>query len=96
MDYSNQKNNYKNNLLKWILLYAAIGLVAYALIYYFFFSNGGGWRDNLQPTQNNTNEEMAPINDGQDLMSASQSLDATDINQIDNELNQNDDDAKSL
>src|SRR3989344_5570965 len=34
---------YKKSLWKWILLYMAIGAVAYGLIYYFFFYKKGGY-----------------------------------------------------
>lgn len=90
MNY-NQNNYAKNSLWKWILLYAVIGAVAYGLIYYFFFANKRGYTYN---TQSNNYEQTTPtIKNDQELMSASQSLDTTDVNQIDSGLNQNDADA---
>lgn len=56
------ENNYysKKSLWKWILLYLAIGAVAYGLIYYFFFYKKGGYNYNSQnyqtQTQNNSNQ----------------------------------------
>jgi len=94
MNY-NQNNSYaKNNLWKWILLYVVIGLVAYGLIYYFFFANKGGYTYN---TQSNNYEQSTPtIRNDQELMSASQNIDATDVNQIDSGLDQNDADASAF
>lgn len=96
MDYNNQKSySTKKNLWKWILLYVVVGVVAYGLIYYFFFAGRGGYNYNTQ--QYNNYEQTTPaIKSDQDLMSASESLDAADVNQIDSGLNQNEIDANAF
>ncbi len=98
MEYNNPKNYSKKSLWKWILLYVVIAVVAYGLIYYFFFANKGGYTYNPQQyqTQNNTQSGTPTIKSDQDLTSASQALDATDVNQIDSGLNQNTADANSF
>jgi len=103
MEYNNPKNYSKKNLWKWILLYVVIAAVAYGLIYYFFFANKGGYSYNPPQGQNNYGQNTTPtsnnapaIKSDQDLTSASQALDATDVNQIDSGLNQNTADANSF
>lgn len=101
MDYNNQKSYYKKNLWKWILLYVVIAVVAYGLIYYFFFAKNGGYSYNPQQYQNSykttqTSKTAPAIKSDQELMSVSQNLDATDANQIDSGLNQNDADANAF
>jgi len=93
MDY-NQNSYGKNNLWKWILLYVVIGLVAYGLVYYFFFANKGGYNYN---TQGNNYSQTTPVtNNSQELILFSQSLDAADVNQLDDEINRNDADANAF
>lgn len=92
MYYNNQKSYYKKSIFKWILIYVIIAVVAYGLIYYFFFANKGGYIYNN--TQGNNYEQTIPtVQNNQDLTSALDNLDATDINQLESELNQNDADA---
>jgi len=93
MDY-NKKSYAKSNLSKWILLYVVIGIVVYCLIYYFFFSNRGGYTYDIQ--NNDYEQTMPAVESDADLISASESLDSTDINQIDSELDQNDADASAF
>lgn len=100
MENNYQKNYYsKKSIWKWILVYVVVGVVAYGLIYYFFFAKDGGYSYNSQQYQtenNNYSQTTSTIKSDQDLMSASQGLDATDVNQLDNELNQNDADANTF
>ena len=88
MDYS------KNNLWKWVLLCVVIGVIACGLMYYFFFANRGGYIYN--PQDNNYQQTAPTVKNDQQLMSASQSLDVEDVNQIDAGLNQNDADADAF
>lgn len=101
---NNYQNNYysKNNLWKWVLLYVLIGAIAYGLIYYFFFAKSGGYSYNAQQYQNNyerykqTSNNSPFIKSDQDLISAYKNLDATDVNQLNTGLNQNDSDANTF
>jgi flagellar basal body-associated protein FliL len=94
MDYNYQNNYSKKSLWKWILLCAVIAIVACGLIYYFFFANKGGYTYNTQ--SNNYDQTTPTVQNDQQLMSSSQSLDVTDVNQIDSGLNQNDADANAF
>ena len=37
-----QARSYKGRWKKWLLLYLAIGVIAYVIVYFVFFHNGGG------------------------------------------------------
>src|SRR3989344_6735866 len=65
MEYEEKKYGYgKRPLWQWILLYAVIGVVLYALVYYFFFANGstnyGTQKQAERAPQNNTAPLMGP------------------------------------
>lgn len=48
----------KRPLWQWIVLYAVIGVIVYALIYYFFFAKNGGYNSNS--TSYNYNPTVTP------------------------------------
>ena len=39
---SERKTGYRGQWKKWLLIYLAVGIVVYALVYFVFFSHGGG------------------------------------------------------
>ncbi len=103
MEDNYSKNYYsKKSLWKWILLYVVVGAVVYGFIYYYFFAKNGGYSYNPSQYQNNygqydqTSNVSPAIKSDQELTSASQNLDYTDVNQIDSGLSQNDVDTSAF
>ncbi len=104
MENNNYQNNYQNNpksyykkggLWKWIIIYLIVAVIVYGIVYYIIMMMRGGYSYTPQQYQyNNTPTQV--LGTSQDLNSASNELDVTNVNQIDTGLNQNDSDAKSF